>query len=442
MASESDIPEGWTSVPIGRVFELNPPKPPKDALAQRTEVTFVPMPAVDADAGAITAPETRPLGKVRKGYTAFREGDVLFAKITPCMENGKAAIAQGLTNGLGFGSTEFHVLRPTGAVAAEYLYRYIRQESFRRMAKGEMRGQVGQQRVPPEFVEQYELAFPPLAEQRRITKMADKLLEWTDATRDRLDRVLAVLKRLRQSVLAAACSGRLTEPWREAHPGSETGQDLIRRAGEIRKRRYERECENAKAAGTKRPKRPKHFELRSVDTEGLPTIPDTWSWAYLPDWGFMGRGKSRHRPRNDPKLYGGPYPFIQTGDVAQSGGRITSHSQTYNDVGLAQSRLWSSGTICITIAANIANSAILTYEACFPDSVVGVIPDEEFCVGDYFEYFIRTAQADLSAYAPATAQKNINLQILSEVAAPLPPLAEQREIARLVHAPAAGGTVT
>lgn len=102
--------------------------------------------------------------------------------------------------------------------------------------------------------------------------------------------------------------------------------------------------------------------------------------------------------------------------------------------GLAQSRLWSAGTICITIAANIAESAILTYQACFPDSVVGLIPEPALCVTEFAEFFMRTVRNDLSQFAPATAQKNINIAILNEVAVPLPPLSEQLEIVHRVDA--------
>ncbi len=148
----------------------------------------------------------------------------------------------------------------------------------------------------------------------------------------------------------------------------------------------------------------------------------------------MSRGKSKHRPRNAPHLFGGPYPFIQTGDIAQSQGVITSHQQTYSEAGLAQSHLWPAGTTCITIAANIANSAVLTYPACSPDSVVGLIPDESLCLKEYAEFFLRMARADLEQFALATAQKNINVEILCDVAVPLPPLAEQHEIVRRVEA--------
>src|SRR5438067_4649726 len=98
--------------------------------------------------------------------------------------------------------------------------------------------------------------------------------------------------------------------------------------------------------------------------------PSGWRMVKLGDLGEVNRGTSRHRPRNAPHLYGGPYPFIQTGDVARSGGRIVKHEQTYSKAGLAQSRLWPAETVCITIAANIADSATLAYPACFPDSIV------------------------------------------------------------------------
>ena len=112
-----------------------------------------------------------------------------------------------------------------------------------------------------------------------------------------------------------------------------------------------------------------------------------WREVTLCDLGEVDRGRSRHRPRNAPELYGGPYPFVQTGDIKASRGRITVHTQSYSEAGLAQSRLWPAGTMVITIAANIAETAILTYPACFPDSVVGFVADESKWVVYQFEQF-------------------------------------------------------
>ena len=214
---QDGLPEGWELVTLPDVANINPPKPSADALPLDAPITFVPMPAVDADQGVITKPESRPFGKVRKGYTSFREGDVIMAKITPCMENGKAAIARGLQNGFGFGSTEFHVFRSNGAISADFLYHFIRRESFRKTAEHEMTGSVGQKRVPLSFLESVEIPLPPLAEQKRIVAKIEQLLARVNATRARLVKVPAILKRFRQTVLAAACSGRLTEDWRNIH---------------------------------------------------------------------------------------------------------------------------------------------------------------------------------------------------------------------------------
>ena len=119
---------------------------------------------------------------------------------------------------------------------------------------------------------------------------------------------------------------------------------------------------------------------------------------------------------------------MQTGDIKQANGSIGHYNQTYSEEGLKQSRLWPAGTLCITIAANIADTAILGFDACFPDSVVGFLPEKDHCNIRFVEFFLRTAKDDLERYAPATAQKNINLGTLKGLAIPFPPLAEQNVI--------------
>ena len=134
--------------------------------------------------------------------------------------------------------------------------------------------------------------------------------------------------------------------------------------------------------------------------------------ATLPELGEFGRGLSKHRPRNDPKLLGGDYPLIQTGDVAAAELYITDYSATYSELGLKQSKMWDKGTLCITIAANIAKTAILTFDACFPDSVVGFMANERTS-NIFIHYWFSFFQAILESQAPESAQKNINLKILS-----------------------------
>ena len=153
--------------------------------------------------------------------------------------------------------------------------------------------------------------------------------------------------------------------------------------------------------------------------------------ATLSDLGEFGRGVSKHRPRNDIKLLGGKYPLIQTGDIANAGLYITSYSNTYSELGLRQSKMWDKGTLCITIAANIAKTAILEFDACFPDSVVGFIANER-TNNIFIHYWFSFFQAILESQAPESAQKNINLKILSELKVIVPEKRKQDEFASFV----------
>jgi type I restriction enzyme S subunit len=171
---------------------------------------------------------------------------------------------------------------------------------------------------------------------------------------------------------------------------------------------------------------------RFVEMFGDVTVNDRgWETATLPELGELNRGVSKARPRNSPELLGGPYPLVQTGDVSNSGLWIKNYSSTYSDKGLAQSRLWKRGTLCITIAANIAQTAILNFDACFPDSVVGFVPNER-TDAIFIHYWFSFFQKILEAQAPQVAQKNINLRILSGLKVVEPPLALQREFAAFV----------
>ena len=154
--------------------------------------------------------------------------------------------------------------------------------------------------------------------------------------------------------------------------------------------------------------------------------------ATLPELGEFGRGVSKHRPRNDPKLLGGKYPLIQTGDVANARLYVTSYSSTYSKLGLEQSKMWDKGTLCITIAANIAKTAILGFDACFPDSVVGFNANEKTS-NIFIHYWFSFFQAILEAQAPESAQKNINLKILSELKVIVPEKEKQDAFVKFIN---------
>ena len=148
----------------------------------------------------------------------------------------------------------------------------------------------------------------------------------------------------------------------------------------------------------------------------------------------FGRGKSRHRPRNEPKLYGGKYPFVQTGDISNAKHRIVGYSRTYSDVGLAQSKLWPQGTICIAIVgATVGETAILDFDACFPDSVIGIIVDDRVADNEYVEYLLQFSKAVLKELGKGTARDNINLGTFESRRFPFPKVDRQKEIAATIN---------
>jgi hypothetical protein len=194
---------------IGEVAQINPRKE-KSAHPEDLEVSFVPMVSVEAETGRINVLNTRRFSRVKKGYTSFSEGDVLFAKITPCMENGKMAVVPKLVNDMGYGSTEFHVLRPRNSIDARYLYHFVASKHFRNKAAHNMTGAVGQKRVLASFIENSEIPVPPIEKQRAIVAEIEKQFSRLDEAVANLKRVKANLKRYKASVLKAAYRGVLT----------------------------------------------------------------------------------------------------------------------------------------------------------------------------------------------------------------------------------------
>lgn len=341
-------------------------------------------------------------------------------------------------------------------VEAEYVRSWLRSDHVYAVIEERAAGSTNQVELTLQLAMNQVVPLPPLAEQQRIVAKVDELMALCDRLeaaqtereikRDRLAAASlnrlnqpaddpAVFKeqarfyfnhlprlttrpeqiqQLRQTVLNLAVRGKLVSQ----DPNDEPASDLLNRV------------HAEKVRLVKEGKRKRDPRLVPIDEIQAPfDLPPSWVWARFPELGTFGRGKSKHRPRNDRSLFnGGTHLVVQTGDVARCKGLIETYTSKYNDVGLAQSTKWPKGTLCITIAANIADSGILGFDACFPDSVVGFVPASEFSSAKYFEYFMRTVKADLLAFAPATAQKNINLEILSSVLIPLPPLAEQQRI--------------
>ena len=234
-----------------------------------------------------------------------------------------------------------------------------------------------------------QVVIPSLEEQKSIVSKIEELFSRLDASVAELQTAKEKLKVYRQAVLKEAFEGAFTH-----HQMIDIDLDWV-----------------------------------SVEeTMTLPTIPPEWRYIALSKLGELGRGKSKHRPRNDPALFeDGKYPFIQTGDVKAAKRYITTCAKKYGNFGLQQSKLWPKGTLCITIAANIAETAFLGIDACFPDSIVGFTPSE-YIIPEYIKHFIESQKVRLWAFAPATAQKNINLDTLENLVVPYCSIEEQHQV--------------
>ena len=212
---EWKLPSNWRWATLSEIAVVNPRRRGGIPYAPDTPVTFIPMPSVSEHSGTITSPEVKSLSEVSRGYTYFEEGDVLFAKITPCLQNGKHAIAHNLANGFGFGTTEFHVLRPKEKVTADWIHRFLRQPRVLQEAARYFRGAVGQQRVPKEFLINLRIPLPPLAEQKRIVALLNEQMASAEEARAAAEKRIEAARALHQAFSKAVFESNEALTWAE-----------------------------------------------------------------------------------------------------------------------------------------------------------------------------------------------------------------------------------
>lgn len=448
------LPQGWVWVRLGNIGLINPRNNADDDMP----AGFVPMPFIQEGYSEFHSFEERPWNEIKKGYTHFADGDVGMAKITPCFENAKSCVFSNLPSGIGAGTTELHIFRNAfRAVDPRYLLFFLKNPKFISETAEKMTGSAGQKRVPTPLFAELKLPLPPISEQHRIVAKIDELMARCDeleklrtaqqgarltvhtaaikqllniAKPDQHQRAQAFLAEhfselytvkenvaeLRKAILQLAVMGKLVPQNPDDQPASELLKEI-----EAEKQRL------VKEGKIKKPK-----PLPPIKLEEVPyALPQGWDWVRLGSVGSFERGKSKHRPRNDKRLFdGGTYPFVQTGDVSRAKKtkyQILTCGNFYNDFGLQQSRLWEKKTLCITIAANIAETGFLGMDACIPDSVVAFLSVDP-ALSKLVKVFIDVAKDDLERFAPSTAQKNINLEIINELVFPLPPSSEQHRI--------------
>lgn len=198
------LPDGWRWFRLKEIASINPRRPSDLYRSDNALTSFVPMEAVDGITGTIFKWMKRPFGEIKKGYTFFCEGDVLFAKITPCMQNGKHAIARSLTDGIGFGTTEFHVVRPWSDASAEWIHYFLRQPSLLMEATQHFTGAVGQQRLPEDYVANIKIPLPPLPEQRRISAILNEQMAAVQRARKAAEERLDATRSLSTAYISRA----------------------------------------------------------------------------------------------------------------------------------------------------------------------------------------------------------------------------------------------
>ena len=290
MFSGSQLPLNWKVARISEVAEVNP-KLDKRSINDDLEVSFVSMPSVEAETGVIDVSNTRRFAEVKKGYTGFMEGDVLFAKITPCMENGKMALVPALKNNLGFGSTEFHVFRVGQNLEKKFLYYYVSSKQVRFDAEHNMTGAVGQKRVPTSYISDYQILVPPLEQQKLIVTKIEELFSELDSGIASLKTAQEQLKIYRQALLKHAFEGKLTEQWRKDNADQlETPEQLLARIQTERETRYQQQLNDWKQAVKdwevkgkegKKPSKPTKFKPTQNAEEQDFQIPTKWALAEL-----------------------------------------------------------------------------------------------------------------------------------------------------------------
>lgn len=341
------------------------------------------MSAIDARLGIVSSPTVRPYQEVRKGYTYFAEDDVLFAKITPCMQNGKHAIATNLIDGIGFGTTEFHVIRPGPEVTARWLHFFLRQDSVLTEAVAHFTGAVGQQRVPEGFLANLEIPVPSLDEQRRIVAMLDRQM----ALVERASRIA----RERQSLVDRFSNAALREGFHGIIP-------------------------------------------LCIDPKSVDGSPRGWRWVRLTD---VARLESGHTPsRKHPEWWGGKIPWLALPDIRALHGRIaTTTAEATNKAGIANSsaRVLPKATVVLSRTASVGFVAVMGRPMATSQDFVNWVCGPELEPW-FLVYLLMASRERLLSFASGAIHKTIYMPTVDGFHICLPPIEAQRAIVERVRA--------
>lgn len=414
------LPDGWRWERLDDVAPVNA-RHGLEVLTDEELVSFVPMAAVEAESGRIDVSALRPAKEVRQGFTRFVPGDVLFAKITPCMENGKIAVVPELKSRVGFGSTEFHVLRPQD-VDPKYLYYFVSQRSFREAAEFNMTGTAGQKRVPPDFLRDALAPVPPRSVQKAILARINELFAEVDDGEAALRRVRGDLETWRKSLLKAAVTGELTADWRAANSPEETGADLLARMLEDRRTRWHADPKN---------KGKRYVEPARPDNAKLAHLPDGWVWATMEQLSWAsGYGTSEKCATDAPGT-----PVLRIPNVRAGAIDLSNLKQTAAPLEFRPGAELSIGDLLI-IRTNgsedlIGRAALILDQLAEPTYFASyLIRLRLLGEGDLFRWLAILVDspvfraAVLGSIASSAGQYNLSLSKIESFVLPIPPLAE------------------
>jgi type I restriction enzyme, S subunit len=435
----NDLPPSWSLAPLELLAEINPRSGYAVPESPSSPVHFVPMRAVEEEFGGIDISTRRPLSEVQKGYTSFQAGDVLFAKITPCMENGKLAIVPPLDNGIGFGSTEFHVVRSRANVAPKWLAYFLSQSEFRKFARRHMTGTAGQLRVATPWLAKATLPLAPTAEQTRIVDKLEELLSGLDAGVAELKAAQEKLAQYRQSLLKAAVEGQLTAAWREENSEpEEDGAQLLARILCKRRARWEaKQLAKFRAQGKAPPKswKEKYPEPMAPERADRPMLPVGWSWATIDQLADVGTGVTPLRSRTQ-YFQSGTIPWVTSGALNDE--FVSAAKEYVTELAAMECRLelYPAGSLLVAMygeGKTRGKCAELLFPATINQAIASLVfaPEANACK-DHVKMFLLKSYEQMRERASGGVQPNLNLQIIKSIAIPLPPVSEQVEIARSV----------